>query len=620
MNHHSIAGIPLSIMLFVLVQPLWALVNPQFTPVNMVTDSKVILSVEIGPLIENKSMSATIRQALLGEAPAKLSLSVKPDDKEILAELRDALNSSGTTRGLVFMGDFAKAKLNDDPVDANSSSAFLCVGLHWFLLMGTNNNYTIGKDPLDLKAVWAGGANTLEEAVKYIIGDSNKAHIASVCECAWRGSSKIGVLPGKTNGSLAFRLDARSRPGVLILNDTGDKYFSYNNAAGHFDDNTAALKLDTRSLFAAASDCNGDGRIDLFSATSTEVQLLIQATDRSFASTAKITIPDGIRSLSACATGVIVGTDAVPVLARLGKDGKLLLQPIAAAPFAKDRWGDPAKCLVADFDGDGIDDVLQFCTNGVLFYRGIDANTWAAPEVAIDGALLEGRLLSASCGDFNNDGLFDVVIVGENGWYILSNIGAGKFRDISAECGEPKYKVTTKMTGAVVCDFNNDGREDLVFISASSVLQPYFNRGFTCFAFDEDFDLREKDKEQLGDAIDALGAGSVAGLAADLRGDGVQDLVFISNKGEVWSLKSKAVGDSWRTGLSVATTNAGPWRVLAMDGKRNLGARQATPALPAFFGKVSKGPLQLSWRLPTGEPGSKSVVIFQATELALPTP
>jgi hypothetical protein len=68
--------------------------------------------------------------------------------------------------------------------------------------------------------------------------------------------------------------------------------------------------------------------------------------------------------------------------------------------------------------------------------------------------------MGAAVGDYDNDGLVDVLITGVGENHLFRNLGGGKFEDVSARAGlanEP----TRWSTSAAFVDYDNDGRLDL---------------------------------------------------------------------------------------------------------------------------------------------------------------
>lgn len=135
--------------------------------------------------------------------------------------------------------------------------------------------------------------------------------------------------------------------------------------------------------------------------------------------------------------------------------------------------------IKADFDNDGDDDIIVSCYDGLALQMHLYANTKisvnssSSPFVEVPNFVFPASLSVlydglGSSGDFDGDGLVDVVLVGRSSFssisspLLLRNLGnmtfaATNVSDISADVP----KLTTR-SGALLVDVNNDGRDDLI--------------------------------------------------------------------------------------------------------------------------------------------------------------
>ncbi|MEI7833419.1 MAG: VCBS repeat-containing protein [bacterium] len=591
-----------------------ALINPKFTPVELVASAKTILRVEIGPELGKGDFYINIKSALKGETPGRMILSPDPDDAEVLTNLQEAIFTNQATPALVFLGDFAKAKVDGGEVEQQQSSALLFVGTRWFILQkDQGKRFIIKKDILDMMAIWAGSETYLDRAVSYILTDPT-ANISVEGEAAWGTGTSVAKLTGKIHGCQAVRLAGDKLPGILVLSEAGDRYYSYQADTKTFVDRTEAIGLISKSFQAVCGDFDGDGRLDIASWNGKVLQFHYMTAAGKF-TTKNISVSfKDCSSLAVCAvgngkSGVVAGTTGGPVL--VYNSGGI----VGLGNFDMQVYTGSGSCVVADLNNNGYADILQIFTNGMMFYRGVAPGQWAPAEVVSNKGFTAVR--SINCGDYDHDGLLDLLIVSADGWHLLANQGAGKFNEISAASGEPKYKATGKITGTITCDFNGDGRENIIYLSEEIGPQAYYNRSFACFGIAEELDPKEN--QQLGDIIDRLYEGQQFGAAADFIGDGHQQVALITKKGELLVLTT-VLDKGWRSGLTVTAPAgyAGPLNVTAREGKRNLGVRQITPGIPAYFGKRDKGPLLLTWQYPGGTEATKTVVVIKPTEVVLP--
>lgn len=188
---------------------------------------------------------------------------------------------------------------------------------------------------------------------------------------------------------------------------------------------------------------------------------------------------------------------------------------------ASAAWGlgDSAKgdtLAVADFDGDGKQDVLFGGGTGMLF-----RNTGTRFEPVADSGLSykPGRVGPAVC-DFDGDGKADVFVPQPDGaCKLFRNLGGFKFADVTAKAGDLS-KTLGNAVGAAWGDFDNDGKPDLVVTCLKGPCRYFRNAGDGTFA----------------DRTEAVGLhqkvfNTQAAVFADLNGDGKLDLI-LHNEGQ----------------------------------------------------------------------------------------
>jgi hypothetical protein len=276
--------------------------------------------------------------------------------------------------------------------------------------------------------------------------------------------------------------------------------------------------------------------------------------------------------------------------------------------------GLPGPCVAADFDGDGVVDVVQTFAKGLLLYRGRAPGEFDAP-VQVMKTAIGSKINDAFVGDFDADGLPDLCVTSDFGCGVLVNRGGKEFVQKHAESGEIAYISKPDAFAGAVCDVNLDGREDILLLYPQMKPLIFFNRGFRCFGHAITLDM---DGCKLG-CKEAIEQGQQAGTLADLRGDGGPCLVVATTEGELWLL-ARDPRQQRPLGVTVAVPNriAGPVRVVAYDGKRCLGARGVSAGVPVFFPKADKGPLKLSWQSPGAPPQTKEFILQEPTRFELP--
>ena len=287
---------------------------------------------------------------------------------------------------------------------------------------------------------------------------------------------------------------------------------------------------------------------------------------------------------------LIPGPDAVP-------------KKIADGDAAKDLGG-PGSCLVADFDGDSLPDIVQPGSKKSLFYKGRAVGQFAAPA-ACPVAAGEGAGL-ASLGDWDGDGFLDLFIPGADRCRLWQNAGGGQFADMMKLTGELSYTAKGGAIAAGAGDLNNDGRQDLMILYSALAPQVFFNRGFRSFGASVSLDLSRS--ALLADAV----AGQQAGCVADFTGDGAQDMAVVLQDGRCVVVARTPTGADQcaRTMLAPKSGWTGPVKAWATVESRMLGAwNVCAGTAPAFLCRSDAGPLKIKWQFPGQAEQSKDVVL-----------
>lgn len=123
-----------------------------------------------------------------------------------------------------------------------------------------------------------------------------------------------------------------------------------------------------------------------------------------------------------------------------------------------------AAVAVADFDGDGFEDVFvtdscSTCKNHLYHNNGNFTFTDVAEKAGVaNGNDDKNASAGALWFDYNNDGLPDLFVVRFGHSVLYQNLGNGKFRDVTKEAGLDRYMNAIK---AIAFDYDNDGYVDL---------------------------------------------------------------------------------------------------------------------------------------------------------------
>lgn len=297
---------------------------------------------------------------------------------------------------------------------ANSVSIFTGNGSNQFKPGAT---YTVGTDPVFV---------TLADV-------NNDGHLDIVVVC--KGDS---VTPGS----------------VVILLGKGD---------GTFTPAAASLAPGQAPIAAAVADFNNDGNLDLAivdegdGTTPSVVAVYLGKGDGSFTGPANFPVgvfPQSIAAGSLSTAGhidLVVGNSRNFSVSVLQGNGSGSFS--AATPLTLTIGGSETSVAIADFNGDGLGDVV--CTGGsrVVVFINQGNYTFSSGQTFVT----EPGVMQVAAADFNGDGHPDIIAIGQGtGVDLLLGNGDGTFKPyIGFAAGESAWSFT-------VADVNNDGQPDVL--------------------------------------------------------------------------------------------------------------------------------------------------------------
>ncbi len=234
---------------------------------------------------------------------------------------------------------------------------------------------------------------------------------------------------------------------------------------------------------------------------------------------------------------------------------------------------------VADVNNDGWPDLYftssRFGASNALYINQKDGTFRDAATEAGIGTLNragEGVSMGAVWGDYDNDGLEDLLVYKWGYPQLFHNLGHSHFEDVTAQSG---LRTWMNSNGAVWFDFDRDGlldlyitgyfRSDIDFwhLTTTRIMQQSWD-----FASNGGKNLLFKNlgNGHFKDVTDSLGVGStrwtLAAAAADFNDDGWPDLylandygpeeLFLNHDGKRFELGRSGLADDSKSGMAVA--------------------------------------------------------------------
>ena len=597
----------------------WGLIDPTFTPIDLVEQSEVVLVLEFEDPDQEGTGIGTVREVLKGEyegQAVKVEFLAMGEALAALGRTVMGWIAGGQRQAMLFIGSFER-----DGGGGGERMAYLHVAGQWAVLREFEGDWDMEKMDPRLLGCWAGSTDMLLRCVNYVRSNEN-ADVPVRANAVWQPETRFGQLEGKIHSVDPVNVTgAKGKTDLFVAGTEGDRLFRFDGKG--MADVTDRHKLTSKSRVCTWAEFTGDGRLDLLSWDGEALSLHVQKADGTFEAKAlpggdKV-LENGCLSLStfgaAGGTQVVAGVEGPPVILTIQGDGSIAGKSMADADYAGKDFGPPSVCLVADFDGDNKVDVLQLFAGGSLFYAGTGDAEFAAP-VASRVATGGGRH-GACVGDYDADGLLDVFVGGERRHRLFHNLGGGRFVDLLHQSGEIEYIPKPGAIRVQTGDVNNDGRQDVLVVYGAQ-LSPhlFFNRGFRSFGHARELDL------QIEGRLPEASNGQQGGCLGDLNGDGALDMVLALMNGELWVFYREVDNEfamAATAALSPESPCAGPINVAAWAGEppRALGTCVVRPGgPPALWGvpESEAGNVTIQWRTPDGAVQTRVVEVVPGDE------
>ena len=325
------------------------------------------------------------------------------------------------------------------------------------------------------------------------------------------------LAPNGLRSLLLHDMDGDGHPDLLVENSNGRVDVLHGNPDGSFA-TTFSGGSDHAGHLMAVSDATGGSRHNILTASAAGVSVLIDNGQMSFTQGGGYNAGPGG---SATAVADFNG-DGVTDLAIDAPEGIAILLGNAAGSMGSSRTygSDSASSGLATIAGEKSTDAVlgTGSTSNVKVFRGTGDGTFTAPAAGVTQATdqaSKGHSRLAT-GDFNGDGIPDLLLASDAGVSVRYGTGGGNF----AAASNPVFPGSVS---SAVADFEGTGRSGVVTSDAT---------GLHVLVSD----LREIFSDRAAEGV----AGIVA--AGDLNGDGRADLVYQD-------------GTRWRTLLNGGSAN-----------------------------------------------------------------
>jgi hypothetical protein len=253
----------LCVLCVLCVEKTAALINKNFTPLDLVKCSAAIHVGTLAAGTDRDQWKLTVSESLKGKKVNELPIALRTANEFTAQTVRDLLASNGAAPVIIFLYR-----------DEETSKAWLHAGGMYLDLKLPGKDVKDAKEPWEIGAVsekmrdvFAGGTDMLIRMARYTVSDP-MAGVPVAVGVAWtRDSVVLGKLDGTVAALQAVELGGDKRPHVFVACDKGDRLYRAKKDDEAFEDVTAALGLDSKSRQSLWLDLDGAGAPELVSWT-----------------------------------------------------------------------------------------------------------------------------------------------------------------------------------------------------------------------------------------------------------------------------------------------------------------------------------------------------------------